>query len=348
MEMTQQVYMDSQLSERSTQTSRTGTVVDASVATQSYSTSVSVNIGTDEDDISVFLGSLFCDASVETTFPSVQLVHEYTDTALDTDAVLDRISPMNQHAIAAFDTNDLLCGPAKRGCDGPPLPCILTAEDEKFADRVIALRHEGTKVNQLLTPFSKDETSNRNCNISAASSLTHSIGSPQVMQLLPSPRPLETPPPMRSQSSLQLLSVYDEPESSVMHHQVSLSPENPCLTPSISHDSEFRGMTEIGCQYPNASVFRSDFSNCTTPELMPSFQSIGLQSNLWSPNAPVYTSMETQTMDADLESWLNSVHTQTAASPFDIHAFTDMGVGVSEDFLSAALDSVEADIQYPD
>lgn len=81
MEMTQQVYMDSQLSERSTQTSRTGTVVDASVATQSYSTSVSVNIGTDEDDISVFLGSLFCDASVETTFPSVQLVHgEFTLT----------------------------------------------------------------------------------------------------------------------------------------------------------------------------------------------------------------------------------------------------------------------------
>ncbi|KAF5396955.1 hypothetical protein PHET_09941 [Paragonimus heterotremus] len=36
--------------------------------------SVSVKTGTDEDDISAFIGSLFCDASVETNFPAPTLV----------------------------------------------------------------------------------------------------------------------------------------------------------------------------------------------------------------------------------------------------------------------------------
>ncbi|THD27530.1 hypothetical protein D915_001643 [Fasciola hepatica] len=345
VEMVSQVYMNSQLSERSTQTART----DATVATQSYGTSVSVNIGTDEDDISAFLGSLFCDASVETTFPAAQLVHECTDTALDTDAILDSINPVSQYADAAFDTNDSVCSPTKPDYTEPPSPCILTAGDEKFPDHIVALTHEVNKVNQLLAPFSEDQALNGHRVIDPVLSVAQdSIDAQQTTYFLPPTRLLETPPPMRSQNSSQLLSIYHQPESSVMHHGVPSPPETACLTMSMPHGSDTHGIAEIGCQYPKPSVLRSDLSVCTTPDYLPSFQSIGLQSNLWSPTAPVYSSMETQTIDADLESWLNSVHTQTSTSPFDIHAFTDMGVGVNEDFLSAALDSVEADTKFPD
>ncbi|VDP89037.1 unnamed protein product [Echinostoma caproni] len=341
VEVVPQAYIDPSLEERSTQTVRVDAAVDATVS-GSYNTSVSVNIGTDEDDISAFLGSLFCDASVETKFPATQLVHEYTDTALDANEILDSIDRISQYADAAFDTNDLPCNQTKSDYPDTEPTQLLTGTTEKFSGQIITLTHEGSQSVGLLTSFDKDQESSCDHRVTRPiPTVTHDTRYEAEQNYFTPIRPLETPPPLRTQNPSQLLTIYQstpdgiQPVDSPMPIPCRMSAERNAPVDRVNH-----GISEIGCQYSRPPIMQSDACECTEDHL-PSFQSIGLQSNLWSPTGPVCASMETQTMDADLESWLNSVHTQTSASPFDIHAFTDMSVGVNEDYLTSDFDSVE-------
>ncbi|KAG5444019.1 ATM interactor [Clonorchis sinensis] len=188
----------------------TGTQTEVSVPPQGSTdaiTTTSVNTCTDEDDITAFIGSLFCDASVETNFPPSRVTSEQSEVL--------------EHSI-------------------PPISALLNPQ----------------------------------------------------------------------------------------------KPRNPCV--SITHLAQKESQS---CEYLSTAF---NNSNQFGDSYFPSSQSIGLQSSPW-PSSRTYSSMETQTFSDDLESWLNSVHTQTSSSVFGLASFADMAVGVDEDFLTAALATVEGD-----
>ncbi|KAF8570282.1 ATM interactor [Paragonimus westermani] len=294
--------------------------------------SVSVNTGTDEDDISAFIGSLFCDASVETNFPCPTLVSDFTDTGLDA-LGMEEASNRTMLASLPLDT-DTLYEPFGNACSGSLSESMNVDAMCSAADMFsLGLMDEGVQTT-LLNSFEHVALQTDvivKTNVAAATHDTpvhwnSSCGSQRV---------LDTPPPPPATDSLlrtdcgafqTLYQIQNDQLGSVQNVMPHLSPISTFLSPRQSQPSgNDSGACRIGT--PNETF-------------LPTSHSVGLQSATW-PHVSPSSSMQTQTLSNHWDAWLNSVHTQTSSSPFDLPSLADMCVGVDEEaFLAAALDSI--------
>lgn len=317
--------------------SETGTQTEVSPFSQelapheSSTPSVSVNTCTDEDDISAFIGSLFCDASVETSYPRPDLVHEFTDTGLD---VLD---PSRAELATTDDLylsvqylvgEDLLDVPGNRLVSSKR----NITEHRTIADFCDTASLEGSAMHS--NAHAEVQTDLKSKSHAAAATHDTPFNSNPRTNLRRST--LETPPlsvPATAGSQLNLCVEFALPSSSLSQHAQKLDPyispldrsSQPPISPSLS-DSEYG---TFGAHYRPCPFL----SNLSPGPL--SSHSVGLQSSPW-PSAPPSSSIASQTLIGDWESWLNSVHTQTNTSPLSL---TDICVGASDEFLPESFDS---------
>ncbi|KAF5394722.1 hypothetical protein PHET_10457 [Paragonimus heterotremus] len=150
-------------------------------------------------------------------------------------------------------------------------------------------------------------------------------------------RVLDTPPPPTTDSLLRtdcdafrtLYQIQNDQLGSVQNAIPHLSPISTFLSsPQSQSSSNDSNAPRIGV--PNETF-------------LPTSHSIGLQSANW-PHVSPNSSMQTQTLSNHWDAWLNSVHTQTCSSPFDLPSFADMCVGVDEEaFLATSLDSIDTE-----
>ncbi|KAA3674985.1 uncharacterized protein DEA37_0011093 [Paragonimus westermani] len=294
--------------------------------------SVSVNTGTDEDDISAFIGSLFCDASVETNFPCPTLVSDFTDTGLDA-LGMEEARDRTMLASLPLDT-DTLYEPFGNACSGSLSESMNVDTMCSAADIFsLGLMDEGVQTS-LLNSFEHVALQTDvivKTNVAAATHDTpahwnSSCGGQRV---------LDTPPPPPATDSLlrtdcgafqTLYQIQNDELGPVQNVIPHLSPISTILSPRQSQPpGNDSGACRIGT--PNETF-------------LPTSHSVGLQSATW-PHVSPSSSMQTQTLGNHWDAWLNSVHTQTSSSPFDLPSFADMCVGVDEEaFLAAALDSI--------
>ncbi|KAF6780327.1 ATM interactor [Paragonimus kellicotti] len=295
--------------------------------------SVSVKTGTDEDDISAFIGSLFCDASVETNFPAPTLVSDFTDTGLDALGI-EEANDRTMLASLSLDTDNVY-EPFSNACPGILSESMNVNAMCSAADMFsFGFMNEGVQTS-LLNSFEHVALQTDvivKTNVAAATHDTpvhwNSSCSGQ--------RVLDTPPPPPATDSLlrtdcdafqTLYQIQNDQLGSVQNAVPHLSPISTLLGSSQSPDND-SGASRLGV------------SNET---FLPTSHSIGLQSANW-PHVSPSSSMQTQTLSNHWDAWLNSVHTQTCSSPFDLPSFADMCVGVDEEtFLAAALDSIDND-----
>lgn len=317
--------------------SETGTQTEAASFSQELTPleasapSVSVNTCTDEDDISAFIGSLFCDASVETRYPRPHLVHEFTDTGLD---VLDPTS------IEVATTGELslpvqyLVGDNLLDIPGDGfissnengvVPCITDNCDTALS--------EGT----ALHPNAHAEVQTDLKSKSHAAAATHDTpfywNSDTDLR-----RSILITPPLLSDGPILVPTT----AGSQLHQRVERSLTTSSLSRHAYKLDPYAAPLDLTSQ-PLDSSCTSNAEYCTfgadyrpylfSPGISPgalSSHSVGLQSTPWPP-APLCSSIASQTLTDDWESWLNSVHTQTNTSPLSL---TDMCIGANDEFLS--------------
>ncbi|GAA53805.1 ATM interactor [Clonorchis sinensis] len=327
----------------------TGTQTEVSVPPQGSTdaiTTTSVNTCTDEDDITAFIGSLFCDASVETNFPPSRVTSGFNDPSSAAD--LESLVPLLPRRVrpsstASSDPVNADCHLDFKTSSPVKLSTFSVTDEEVQTSMMVPLENVAMQTDGI----KKTHVSAGTCNFPPA----------RWVRGCSMRESLETPPPLMGNSeharlsSEKLPNFANRPErsasstveqSEVLEHSIPpisallnpQKPRNPCV--SITHLAQKESQS---CEYLSTAF---NNSNQFGDSYFPSSQSIGLQSSPW-PSSRTYSSMETQTFSDDLESWLNSVHTQTSSSVFGLASFADMAVGVDEDFLTAALATVEGD-----
>ncbi|CAL8089958.1 unnamed protein product [Calicophoron daubneyi] len=286
--------------------------------TEVLTRAVSVNTCTDEDDISTLIGSLLCDASVETSFLIPQSVNEFTDTGLDTmpsstnspippDVSFDGTGGRSPPGFIepSFSPNYDAVGSSELGLKDEEIQAKAELENAAMQTEAIAKMH-------------------------AAASTFDVFGN----RLGSSDRPLETPPPPTMKPSPVVIRMPGANDSFYGAPREDQQTQNDRLEDCPL--GFYSAPDDLSAERTVARIDRTEFAD----QPLTSFHSIGLQSSLWSPDPPCCSTMETQTLEEDIESWLSSVHTQTSTSISELSSFIN-ACGGADDQLTSTQDPIQ-------
>ncbi|CAH8618787.1 unnamed protein product [Schistosoma mattheei] len=308
---------------------------------------VSVNTCTDEDDISSFIGGLFCNAAVEANLPHSSTVYDNYEVRqerkLSYETKQITLGPLNEHHPCSS------LKPTKNSVQSSDYisltGCSNNGVDQEIQARLLPLRENAA--------MQTDVMENLNAEIA-----THYPHSDHSTYFTPS-RMLETPPPPMLQSTVSL-GTHLSTACQTLHrllNEAKISDNQSPLMEILNMDTTTDSGTRACVNVINYSGY--DLPGSTDPMLQCSSTSIknSVQTNTvptscdnsqycnlntvetttqhdWSANVD-FTHNQTQTIDEDIELWLNSVETQTNLALFDPSFFSDICVGVDDDFLQS-------------
>ncbi|KAH8865991.1 ATM interactor [Schistosoma japonicum] len=334
-------------SEASTQTEEAYTPM---IVSQSYSQThafqthelVSVNTCTDEDDISFFIGGLFCNASVEANFLQPNTINDNSEVKEEGN-LLNETKQVTLGSIKERQSS-LLGNPIENSVqmsDYTSLTgCLNSGVDQEIQARLLPLRENAAMQTDVVEKFNAEVA-------------THCPHVDRSTYFTPS-RMLETPPPPMLQSTVSLgthLSTACQTFHGLLN-DAKISEKQPSQTFNVnttidssthtsanllnysSYDLPTSTDSILRC---SSSSIKTSAQNSTIPTSCNNSQYDSLNSivtttqHYWLPSMD-FTHNETQTIDEDIELWLNSVETQTNLALFDPSFFSDICVGVDDNF----------------
>ncbi|CAH8584911.1 unnamed protein product [Schistosoma turkestanicum] len=308
---------------------------------------VSVNTCTDEDDISSFIGGLFCNAEVEANFSQSSTVDDNYDIKEEkmlSGGKLITLDSLNKHhscssvksAENSIQVNEYtsLTG------------CLNSGVDQEIQAMLLPLRENAAMQTDVVEKLNAEVA-------------THYPHVDRSTYFTPS-RMLETPPPPMLQSTVSL-GTHLSTACQTLHRfldEAKVSDGQPPLIETLNMDTTSDTGTQGCANVPNYPGYDSPSSTDPVLQCLPSSTSIdsSVQTNTvptscdnsqycnlntvettthdWSASVD-FTHNETQTIDEDIELWLNSVETQTNIALFDPSFFSDICVGVDNNFFQS-------------
>ncbi|KAK4475982.1 hypothetical protein MN116_001218 [Schistosoma mekongi] len=334
-------------SEASTQTEEMYTPV---IVSQSYSHThafqthelVSVNACTDGDDISLFIGGLFCNASVEANFPQPNTINGNNEVKQE-GYLLNETKQVTLGSIKERQSSLLgnLIENSVQMSDYTSLTgCLNSGVDQEIQARLLPLRENTAMQTDVVEKFNAEVA-------------TNCLHVDRSTYFTPS-RMLETPPPPTLQSTVSLgthlstacqtfhrslngATILERQSSQTLnmnttidsstHTSANLLNYSGYDLPSSTNQMLRCSSSSIKTSAQNSTVATS----CNNPQYGSLNSIVTTTQHDWLPGMD-FTHNETQTIDEDIELWLNSVETQTNLALFDPSFFSDICVGVDDDF----------------
>nr|CAH8869724.1 unnamed protein product [Trichobilharzia regenti] len=313
---------------------------------------ISVNTCTDEDDISSFIGGLFCNASVEANFPQHHTVEgsyeaKPEDNLSAPDEQFPHLDSLNKHQPNMLENS--IENSVQTVSYIPLAGCLRSGVDQEIQAKLVPPRENASMQTDLVEKLSVE-----------AATDGHHVDRSTYFSLN---RMLETPPPPVSmpQSTVSLgthLSTACQTLHRLLEEQENLD-RQPSIIEALNMETSVAsdactGANLLNYEYDLSSgtdqVLRcksssspSDkmFATTSTMPVLPDNQQFCYLNSIdtttqhdWSVGVD-FTHNQTQTIDEDIELWLNSVETQTNLASFDPSFFSDICVGVDDDFFQS-------------